>query len=610
MQYTRAPLIFAHARLKLAHARPKLAHARWILAGTALFSGCTGQLSNAFRYAQQEQVFSSQLEVNTQVDLLWVVDNSASMDVTQENLRQGFEAFARKYLKPTWDIQVAVITTDTYLADPAFRNGVDAQGQAYMGYLDRFAISGSYTSAWAQSRASSWQNPSWAPSLMNLTPGANYGRFSSGLRYRELVPAWFAYGSSDASVNFARLLPGLHDGPIAGLCTEDFPTRHFLGGRPHCQTRDSRAQVGPSHCLSPDANLGESALTQCVNTVQNDTVRSGKAILRTQPPTGVAGDETWIRQLVDDFRINVTTGSAGHGSERGLQSVLSLMKWNENTSTKFFRPGSIRGILFVSDEDDQSVIDPTQAAELNTYRPNTGYRCDLATLQALNGGNASPTCCASGCTYSPVTFGADGNPQECQKKQIDGIDLLPSICAPSQKLIPVSQIHTQMDQFFATLDSSQGPSTSWFVSVITPLSLASIQALQSARDTEDLAAGVIRAKAVDRGDRYLDLADRVAAVNGRPAVKMDLSSTDYGPILEAIGRAIVERKATFQLTREPTGSEDMQVKVLHADGSSFLIPASEYVIQGKTLTLSNLDRVLAFSSTDQILINYQPRFSE
>lgn len=595
MQYSRAPFILARAPLILA---------------SALLSGCTGQLSNAFRYAQQEQVFSSQLEVNTQVDLLWVVDNSASMDVTQENLRQGFEAFARKYLKPTWDIQVAVITTDTYLADPAFRNGVDTQGQSYSGYLDRFAISGSYTSAWAQSRASSWQNPSWAPSLMTLTAGASYGRFSSGIRYRELVPAWFAYGSSDSSVNFARLLPGLHDGPIAGLCTEDFPTRHFLGGRPHCQARDSRSQLGTSGCLNPDLSLGETALTQCVNTVQNDTVHSGKAILRTQPPAGIPGDETWIRQLVDDFRVNVTTGSAGHGSERGLQSVLSVMKWNENTSTQFFRPGSIRGILFVSDEDDQSVTDPTLASELNTYRPNTGYRCDLTTLQTLNGGSASPTCCASGCTYSPVTLNADGSPQECLRKQIDGVDLLPSICVPSQKLIPVSQIHAQMDQFFSTLDSASGPSQSWFVSVITPLSLASIQSLQSARDTEDLAAGVIRAKAVDRGDRYLELADRVAAITGRPAVKMDLSSTDYAPILEAIGRAIVERKASFQLTREPTGSEDMQVKLLHADGSSLLIPASEYVIQGKTLTLTSLDRVLAFSSSDRVLINYQPRFSE
>jgi hypothetical protein len=286
------------------------------------------------------------------------------------------------------------------------------------------------------------------------------------------------------------------------------------------------------------------------------------------------------------------------------------MKWNENTATQFFRPGSIRGILFVSDEDDQSVMDPILASELNTYRPNTGYRCDLTTLQTLNGGSASPTCCASGCTYSPITFNADGSPQECLRKQIDGVDLLPSICVPSQKLIPVSQIHAQMDQFFSTLDSAPGPSQSWFVSVITPLSLASIQSLQSARDTEDLAAGVIRAKAVDRGDRYLELADRVAAITGRPAVKMDLSSSDYAPILEAIGRAIVERKASFQLTREPTGSEDMQVKLLHADGSSLLIPSSEYVIQGRTLTLTSLDRVLAFSSSDRVLINYQPRFSE
>ncbi len=577
------------------------------LAGLFLV-GCTGQLKEAFRYAQQEQVFSSQLEVNTQVDLLWVVDNSASMDVSQDNLRKGFAAFAQKYMKPNWDIQVAVITTDTYLADPAYHSGLDLLGTPYTGYLDRMAVAGTYSSAWVQGHAAQWANPGWAPGLLDLgATSPTYGKFAGGVHYHDLVPAWFAYGASDPTITFARLLPGLHDGPIAALCTEDFPTRHFFAGRPKCSTRDFGPNTGPSHCLSPDTGAGETAISQCVNTVQNDTVRSGKAILRTMPPSGTPGNQAWIDQLVADFRVNITTGSAGHGSERGLESVLTLLKQNESTSTPFFRPGSTRGIIFVSDEDDQTLLEPVTAAELGTYKPNTDYRCDLAGTQALNGGNASPTCCSSGCAYQPFTLDGSGAPVECSLKFIDGTTRVASICPRQDKLRPVSSIKAEMDAFFSTLDGPQGDPTSYFVSVITPLTLASIQAMQASRDTEDAAAAVQKIQAVDRGDRYLELADLVAAPTGKPAVKMDIGSSDYGPVLEAVGRAIVEKKSSFTLSREPTGSEDMIVAVLHADGTRTLVSPAQYTINGRTLTVTDLDLVLAFASTDRVLINYQPK---
>src|SRR6478672_3179624 len=85
-------------------------------------TGCTGQLPGSFRYSQQEQAFTSELSINTKIDLLWVVDNSSSMDIAQSKLRNGFATFAAKYMKPTWDIHVAVITTDSYLADPAWQS--------------------------------------------------------------------------------------------------------------------------------------------------------------------------------------------------------------------------------------------------------------------------------------------------------------------------------------------------------------------------------------------------------------------------------------------------------------------------------------------------------
>src|SRR5689334_3965525 len=42
--------------------------------------------------------------VNSKVDLLWVIDNSSSMDPSQDRLRDALGQFARTYMKPKWDI--------------------------------------------------------------------------------------------------------------------------------------------------------------------------------------------------------------------------------------------------------------------------------------------------------------------------------------------------------------------------------------------------------------------------------------------------------------------------------------------------------------------------
>src|SRR4051812_34388538 len=85
---------------------------------STLLSSCTTQLPGSFRFLQQTQTF--ELDVNTKIDLLWVIDNSSSMDVSQQKIRNGFKSFAARYLLPTWDIRTAVISTDLYLAHPAF----------------------------------------------------------------------------------------------------------------------------------------------------------------------------------------------------------------------------------------------------------------------------------------------------------------------------------------------------------------------------------------------------------------------------------------------------------------------------------------------------------
>ncbi|MBI4924332.1 MAG: hypothetical protein HY843_00280, partial [Bdellovibrio sp.] len=365
----------------------------WCLILGALFMNCTGQLKSSFRLAQQEQTFSAQQEINTKIDLLWVVDNSASMDVSQQKLRNGFSGFAKKYMQPTWDIRIAVITTDTYLAH-----------QSFYSYLNKLVPGTTgWKSTYINSRLNTFTNPSWNPELVNLSTGA----FDSGVLFKELVPVW--------NQNYARLLPGVHDGPIPALCSELMP--YFIKGPAQCATRDDQTKnTGTLRCVTPNTQNGESSVTQCVNTVQNDSIHSGKAIISTQPQ-GVPADSAWTEQLIHNFMVNASTGSAGHGSERGLYSVLQLLHDNESTETAFFRKDSLRGIIFVSDEDDQSLaID--ENPDYN-YSPYINYKCDQASLESMNSGvsvsGVNGYCCSN--INNNCFYGKYGT--SCQSKTIE-----------------------------------------------------------------------------------------------------------------------------------------------------------------------------------------------
>lgn len=505
-----------------------------LVLGSSL-SGCTQQKPNSFRLQQQLESFAVAQEVNTRVDLLFVVDNSASMDVSQDRLRKGFGRFAERYLRPNWDIRVAVITTDTYMAHPTFRE-----------YL-KSVVPGTenWVSPHIQSRLDTFKNPPWNPNLVNLQSGA----FKHGFTWNDQVPAW--------GPNYARLLPGIHDGPIAALCTEKHS--YFYYARSQCKIRDDQTRFsGAENCLDPAA--GESSFTQCVNTVQNDTIHSGRAVLSTQ-----SGSAT----LVSDFMINVSVGTSGAGSERGLASVQQFLSDNETSPTAFFRKGSKRLIIFLADEDDQSLRIPSTASR--EYSPYSGYS------------------------------------SSCPEKTVDGYSYRLSSCPNPEGLIPVAEVKGELDRFFNRLDgfgdeASEG-SQSYFVVPVVALNGESIKKLQELRMADDAAVGNSGNVAVDRGDRYIELADRV----GNGSFAMNIAEDDYGQLLDRVGRAIVYRNSQYQLSRPPTSTEDMIVTILHVDGTKTLIPTSGYSLEGSVLTLTDMSFVLGLSSQDRIFVNYQPK---
>jgi hypothetical protein len=489
--------------------------------------------------AQVEEIFNTADQVNTKVDILWVVDNSASMDAPQQKLRDGFSSFASKYLQPTWDIRVGVITTDTYLAN-----------SAYSGYRDA-TIAGTvgWTSPYISGRLASWVNPASNPTLVNTMTGV----FTNGVKIKDQYPYWNA--------NYALMLAGIHDGPMSALCSELHP--YFYSGATDCRVRDAAgANTGVNNCITPAG--AESSITQCVNTVQNDSIHSGKAIIETLPPTGTAGDAAWVNQITREFMVNASVGAAGNGSERGMASVLQLIADNESTGTAFFRRSSVRVIIFVSDEDDQTQTYPTPVP--GGYTPTTGY--------------------------SSV----------CSAKNVDGHTYTLSLCPNSANLVPVADVKSSLDTFFKNLDSSSD-NANYLVASIVALTGASIQSLQAARDVYDAQVGAPATVSVDRGDRYMELGSLV----GNGSLNLDIADGNYSALLDSIGVAIAKARATYPLKRAPTGQEDMIVLIIRDGGAITKLNNSQYTVSGKTLTITDVNFVLSLTAKDRIYINYQPK---
>lgn len=95
-------------------------------AGALSMVAATGCVPSHFDFGlgSQAESFgqSGSTEVSNKIDILWVVDNSASMDPLQQNLASNFSSFINNFVAKGYDFHLAVTTSDAYLADPLFLN--------------------------------------------------------------------------------------------------------------------------------------------------------------------------------------------------------------------------------------------------------------------------------------------------------------------------------------------------------------------------------------------------------------------------------------------------------------------------------------------------------
>ena len=93
---------------------------------TMIFATACGNSGTSYSILPSGDSFKqAAASFNNQVDLLWVVDNSSSMSPLQSNMTTNFNSFISQFVSKGYNFQVAVTTTDAYLADPGFDNTPD-----------------------------------------------------------------------------------------------------------------------------------------------------------------------------------------------------------------------------------------------------------------------------------------------------------------------------------------------------------------------------------------------------------------------------------------------------------------------------------------------------
>ena len=93
-----------------------------VICGTVLAmiftTGC-GSENPSFSILPDTENFQQSTEsINTKIDILWVIDNSGSMATSQSQLASNFQSFIADFESKNFDFQMAVTTTDAYLAHP------------------------------------------------------------------------------------------------------------------------------------------------------------------------------------------------------------------------------------------------------------------------------------------------------------------------------------------------------------------------------------------------------------------------------------------------------------------------------------------------------------
>lgn len=93
-----------------------------LIAHTLFTIGC-GSNGSSFSILPDSDTFQqAEGSVNNKIDLLWVIDNSGSMQPFQNSMISNYNSFMNQFVAKNFDFHLSVTTTDAYLAGSRWRN--------------------------------------------------------------------------------------------------------------------------------------------------------------------------------------------------------------------------------------------------------------------------------------------------------------------------------------------------------------------------------------------------------------------------------------------------------------------------------------------------------
>ncbi len=457
----------------------------------ATVMGCTQSVPSQFKLLPAEQSKDAGSIVSDDVsetqilpvDILWVIDNSASMAGSQIKLKNGLSAFADTYLKSrivekksiTPDIQMAVITTDLFLANELWDK-----------YLNTPISSNS-----------------------KFTPKTYFTKNINGEIVKRPHPEW---GSDYAKLKSSRLL----------------------------STRESN-----------------------------------------------------LKSLKLEFAKQVAVGTDGIYEEHGFDSVEQFLNDNEklpSSKNKLFRKGSQRIIVFLSDENDQSMDASSVGPEPRKLLFAGSYYKDKDPAAANK--------------TLPAHFTI-----ECPTSVVEGKTLeAMNICLRPGLVTPVELVKNRMDDFFRGLDGVPGANPNYSVFAIVTKDLNTIEKLRAVGEEFDSQGKKVITH--ERADRYLELVNLV----GGASASMDIGSENYAPVLEKIGLEVVnhstvqmyKQQTTFELDKAPDQREFLVVTLVRASGERIILKRNQFAVTGKILKITDEALIKTLKDGDGFKFYYQP----
>lgn len=85
-----------------------------LVASALALSACGSKQSSFSLLSDQSTFKQNSAPTNGKIDVLWVVDNSGSMETSQQNVAANFQRFIEGFNAKGFDYQLAVITSDAY----------------------------------------------------------------------------------------------------------------------------------------------------------------------------------------------------------------------------------------------------------------------------------------------------------------------------------------------------------------------------------------------------------------------------------------------------------------------------------------------------------------